>query len=121
MAAKPKAFSPAAGPTYKPGYIVYLRSGGPEMAIESIEPNGDLNCVWFAMGGDKWEMPFRDRFVAPSVQFAVDGNLIDSRRGRFVDEDGELVPPEEPVESLNAEGAVPAGRPKRLGVTRKRF
>ena len=73
MAVKSKNAAPA--PIYKPGYIVYLRSGGPEMVIESIEPNGDLNCIWFTMGGEVWELPCRYRFPRASVQLAVDGDL----------------------------------------------
>lgn len=79
-----------ARPAYKPGYIVYLRSGGPEMVIESIEANGDLNCVWFALEGEHWKPPCRDRFIADSVQMAVDGDAVDSRRGYFYFEDNEV-------------------------------
>lgn len=59
-----------------------LRSGGPEMTIESIEDNGDLNCAWFTVTYDgKWEIPTRSRFIADSVQLAADGDLVDSERG----------------------------------------
>lgn len=98
MASKPK--STIAAPSYKPGHIVYLRSGGPEMVIESIEPNGDLNCIWFATGGEVWELPCRYRFPKPGVQLAVDGDLVNSRTGRYVDEDGILKGPDEPHPSL---------------------
>lgn len=112
MARKPKASAASARPKYKPGYIVHVRSGGPEMTIESIEANGDLNCVWFAMEGDKWEPPCRERFVAASVQMAVDGDLIDSQRGRYIDDDGQVVPPEEPSGLLRPDKAA-------LGIKRR--
>ena len=31
----------------KPGDVVILRSGGPKMTVESIDPQGRVHCTWF--------------------------------------------------------------------------
>jgi uncharacterized protein YodC (DUF2158 family) len=37
-----------AASTYKPGDIVKLKSGGPNMTVTHIHADGDLVCQWFA-------------------------------------------------------------------------
>jgi uncharacterized protein YodC (DUF2158 family) len=33
--------------TFKVGDVVMLKSGGPHMTIEAIQPDGSYTCIWF--------------------------------------------------------------------------
>lgn len=33
--------------TFEPGRTVRLKSGGPLMTVQSIDPDGLVNCEWF--------------------------------------------------------------------------
>ncbi len=32
---------------FKPGDLVYLKSGGPAMTVEAVNEKGDIACHWF--------------------------------------------------------------------------
>jgi uncharacterized protein YodC (DUF2158 family) len=51
---------------YKVGDIVELSSGGPDMTVSDIDPDGVINCVWFV--GDKKEA---SSFRSEAIQYST--------------------------------------------------
>lgn len=55
----PRGSTVVHAPKFKPGDVVYLKSGGPGMTVDGVA-NGMVGCVWFDSDGHDHERVFSE-------------------------------------------------------------
>ncbi len=60
----------------KPGDLVKLRSGGPPMTVESIQPSSrSATCVWAWRDESGWQGVFRETFLLDVLEITEETDL----------------------------------------------
>jgi uncharacterized protein YodC (DUF2158 family) len=51
--------------TFKTGDVVYLKSGGPGMTVETVTGNVIIECTWFSHADDRYKThPFKPELLS---------------------------------------------------------